>query len=161
MKGRFYRIWATKQWNHHLYGGQSIWKFVQSFQILHKSALKKRASFQESKVKRQHKAFQYTELFSYQGHSARSPVAHIDEVIHSAQAMLPNKSDQLRLECHHGHSAKSPVAHIDEVIHSAQATLPNESDQLRLERHQGHSARSPVARIDEVIHSAQATLPNE
>ena len=134
---------------------------MQSFQILHKSALKKRASFQESKVKRQREAFQYTEPFSYQGHCARSPVAHFDKVIHSAQATLPNESYQLRLERHQGHSARSLVAHIYEVIHSAQATLPNESDQLRLKRHQGHSARSPVAHIDEVIHSAQATLPNE
>ena len=32
-------------------------------------------------------------LERHQGHSARSPVAHIDEVIHSAQATLPNESD--------------------------------------------------------------------
>ena len=106
--------------------------------------------FRELKVIRQHKAVQYTELFEHQGHNARSPVAHIDEVIHSAQATVPNESDQLRLERHQGHSARSPVAHTDEVIHSAQATLPNESDQLRLEHHQGHSARSPVAHIDNV-----------
>ena len=154
MKGRISKAWVTKQRNHHLYGGQSIWKFVQSFQILHKLALKKHASFQESKVKWQHEAFQNTEFFSYQGHSARNPVAHVDKVIHSAQATLPNESDRLRLERHHGHSARSPVAHVDEVIHSAQATLPNESGQLRLERHQGHSARSPVAHVGEVIHSA-------
>ena len=82
-------------------------------------------------------------------------------MIHSAQATLPNESDQLRLECHQGHSARSQVAHIDEVIHSAQATLPNESDQLRLERHQGHSARSPATHFDEFVYSRQVTLPEE
>ena len=100
-------------------------------------------------------------LERHQGHSARSQVAHIDEVIHSAQATLPNKSDQLRLERHQGHSARSQVAYIDEVIHSAQATLPNESDQLRLERHQGHIARSPAAHFDEFVYSGQVTLPEE
>ena len=90
----------------------------------------------------------------HQGHSARSQVAHVDEVIHSAQATLPNELGQLRLERHQGHSARSQVAHVDQVIHSAQATLPNESGQLRLERHQGHNARSQVAHVDEVIHSA-------
>ena len=94
-------------------------------------------------------------------HSARSQVAHIDEVIHSAQATLHNESNQLRLERHQGHNTRSQVAHIDEVIYSAQATLPNESDQLRLERHQAHSVRSPVAHFDELIYSAQATLPQE
>ena len=95
------------------------------------------------------------------GHSSRSPVAHIDEVIHSAQATLPNESGQLRLERNQSHSMRSPVAHIDEVIHSAQATLPNESGQLRLERNQGHGPRSPVAHIDEVFHSTQAMQPKE
>ena len=38
----------------------------------------------------------------HQGHSARSPVAHLDEPIYPAQATLPQESDQLRL---HRHSA--------------------------------------------------------
>ena len=74
-------------------------------------------------------------LERHQGHSSRSRVAHIDEVIHSAQATPPNESDQLRLERHQGHSARSPITHIDEVAHSAQVTPPNESDQLRLHRY--------------------------
>ena len=82
-------------------------------------------------------------------------------MIHSAQATLPNESDQLRLERHQGHDARSQVARIDEVIHSAQATLPNESDQLRLERHQGHDARSQAAHFDEFVYSRQVMLPEE
>ena len=46
-----------------------------------------------------------TRLERHQGHSARSQVAHFDELIYSAQATLPQKSDQLRL---HRHSATSP-----------------------------------------------------
>ena len=79
-------------------------------------------------------------LEHHQGHSARSPVAHFDELICSAQAMLPQESDQLKL---HRHSAgtplkpqcQEPIAHFDELICSAQATLPQESDQLRLHCH--------------------------
>ena len=41
------------------------------------------------------------------GHSARSPVAHFDEFIYSAQVTLPEESDQLRL---HRHSASAPGA---------------------------------------------------
>ena len=81
-------------------------------------------------------------LERHQGHSARSQVAHIDEVIHSAQATLPNESDKLRL---HRHSATSPLGYIA----------------IRLERHQGHSARSPAAHFDEFVYSASATLPQE
>ena len=44
-------------------------------------------------------------LERHQDHSARSPVAHFDELICSAQATLPQKSDQLRL---HRHSAGTP-----------------------------------------------------
>ena len=44
-------------------------------------------------------------LERHQGHSARSPVAHSDELICSAQAMLPQELDQLRL---HRHSAGTP-----------------------------------------------------
>ena len=98
-----------------------------------------------------HSATSPIRLELHQGHSARSPTAHFDELIHSAQAMLPQESDQLRLhrhsatspirlERHQGHSARSPTAHFDKLIHSAQATLPQESDQLRLHR---HSATSP------------------
>ena len=36
----------------------------------------------------------------HQGHSARSPVAHLDEPIYPAQAKLPQESDQLRLHHH-------------------------------------------------------------
>ena len=122
---------------------------MQSFQILHKYTLKKRASFRESKVKRQHEAIQFTELFSHRGHSARSPVARFDEVIHSAQATKPKESYQLRLEGHQGHRARSPVAHFDGVIHSAQDTQHNESDQLRLEYHQGHRS-TPWAGLHEL-----------
>ena len=41
-------------------------------------------------------------LERHQGHSTRSPVAHSDELLYSAQATLPQESDQLRL---HRHSA--------------------------------------------------------
>ena len=91
-----------KQHNHHLLEGQSTRESAQTFQILHKSALKTLAFFQELQVNQQHGAFQYTKLFNYQGHSARSPVAHFDELIYSTQATLPQESDQLRL---HRHSA--------------------------------------------------------
>ena len=43
-------------------------------------------------------------LERHQGHNARSPVAHFDELIYSAQATLPQESDQLRL---HRHSASA------------------------------------------------------
>ena len=39
-------------------------------------------------------------LERHQGHSARSLVAHFDELICSTQATLPQESDQLRLHCH-------------------------------------------------------------
>ena len=100
-------------------------------------------------------------LERHEGHSARSPIAHIDEFIYSAQAMQSNESDQLRLERHQGHNARIPVARLDELIHSAQATQPNESDQLRLERHQGHSARSPVAHFDELCLYRPCSLRNQ
>ena len=89
--------------------------------------------------------------------SARSPTAHFDEFVYSAQITLPEESDQLRLhhhsatsplgyiatrlERHQGHIARSPSAHFDEFVYSAQVTLPEESDQLRLHR---HSATSPL-----------------
>ena len=112
-----------------------------------------------------------------QGHSARSPVTHFDELIYSAQATLPLESDQLRL---HRHSATSPFG-----LNVTKATAPGAQlltltssstlhrphclrsqtssgyIAIRLERHQGHSARSPVAHFDELIYSAQATLPQE
>ena len=47
-----------------------------------------------------------TRLERHQGHSARSPAAHFDEFVYSAQATLPQESDQLRLHCH---SATSPL----------------------------------------------------
>ena len=95
-------------------------------------------------------------LERYQGHSTRSPVDHSDELIYSAQATLPQKSDQLRL---HRHSARmpprGPVAHSDELLYSTQATLPQESNQLRLHRHSARTPpRGPVAHSDELIYSA-------
>ena len=101
-----------------------------------------------------------TRLERHQGHSARSPVAHFDELIYSAQVTLPQESDQLklhyhsatlplgyiatRLERHRGHCAQSPVAHFDELIYSAQATLPQESDQLRLHCHSAGMPPRPL-----------------
>ena len=48
-----------------------------------------------------------------QASSTRSPVAHFDELIYSAQATLPQESDQFRLERHQGRNARSPVAHFN------------------------------------------------
>ena len=92
--------------------------------ILHKLSLKTLTSFPELKVRRRHQTIQFTELFKQQGLSARSPVAHFDEFIYSAQATLPKESDQLRLDRHQGLNARSPVAHFDELDYSTQATLP-------------------------------------
>ena len=62
---------------------------MKSFPILHEPALKALASFQELKVKRQREAVQFTELFRSQGLSAKSLVAHFDELDYSAQATQP------------------------------------------------------------------------
>ena len=55
-------------------------------------------------------------LERHQGQSARSPVAHFDELIYSAQVTLPQESDQLRL---HRHSATSPFS-----LNATKATSP-------------------------------------
>ena len=55
-------------------------------------------------------------LEHHQGHNARSPVAHFDELAYSAQATLPQESDQLRL---HRHSATSPFG-----LNATKATTP-------------------------------------
>ena len=47
-----------------------------------------------------------TRLERYQGHNARSPAAHFDEFVYSAQVTLPEESDQIRL---HRHSATLPL----------------------------------------------------
>ena len=82
-------------------------------------------------------------------HCARSPAAHFDEFVYSAQVTLPEESDPLRLHCHSatsplGLSARSNVAHLDEFVYSGQVTLPEESDQLRLHC---HSASAPRATL--------------
>ena len=122
-------------------------EIAQSFQILHKLALKTLESFRELKVRRRHEAVQFKEqdqfrLERHQGLSAWNPVAHFDELIYSAQATQPRESNQLRLERHQGLSAQSPAAHFDEFVYSGQVTLHEESDQLRLHC---HSATAPRA----------------
>ena len=62
-------------------------------------------------------------LERHQGHSARSPAAHIDEFVYSGQVTLPEESDQLRLHCH---SATSPLG-----WNATKATAP-EAQQLTL-----------------------------
>ena len=113
----------------------------------------------------------------HQGHNARMLVAHFDELIYSAQATLPQESDQLRL---HRHSATSPFGWnatkaatpgaqlltltSSSTLHRSRCLRSQTSlgyIAIRLERHQGHSARSPVAHFDELIYSTQATLPQE
>ena len=128
MKGRISKMWVIEQQNRNLKGGLSTRKFVQSFQILYKSALMTYAPFRELKVIRQQKAIQYTELFKHQGHSARSPIAHLDEFVYSAQVTLLEELDQLRI---YRHSATSPLGYITTRLHRHSATRPR-AQQLTL-----------------------------
>ena len=99
-------------------------------------------------------------LERHQGHSARSPVAHFDELIYSRQVTLPEELDQLRLHCH---SATAPG--------TQQLTLTSSStlDRSRYLRSQissgyialGHSAQSPAAHFDEFVYSGQVKLLEE
>ena len=99
-------------------------------------------------------------LERHQGHSARSPVAHFDELIYSGQVTLPEELDQLRLYCH---SATAPGA--QQLTLTSSSTL----DRSRYLRSQtssgyialGHSARSPAGPFDEFVYSGQVKLPEE
>ena len=145
---------------------------AQSVKILHKFALKTLASFQKLKGNQRCETFWLDRPFNYQGHSVRSPVAHLDEPIYPAQATLPQESDQLRLNRHsalNATKATAPGAQLltltsPSTLHRPRCLRSQISSgyiAIRLKRHEGHSARSQVAHLDEPIYPAQATLPQE
>ena len=71
------------------------------------------------------------------GHSARSPAAHFDEFVYSAQVTLPEESDQLRL---HRHSATAPGA--QQLTLTSSSTL-HRSRYLRSQISSGYIATRP------------------
>ena len=164
---------------------------MQSFQILHKSALKTFASFQESRINQQHKAFQHIKLFNYQSHSTRSSAAHLrelfpasykDELNNTAQDMQLKEPTQLRQNSRWSATLPSSTTlhrPCSLGINSARAIqLANPPVWLEKLSHAaqdvlfksqtnsatsplGHSARSHAAHLDEFIYSGQVKLPEE
>ena len=105
---------------------ESARKFTQPFQILHKSALMAVCTFSKTEIHtkrflsrrgsplkflehgKPHEASLHTKRFFTRSssspvafhHTKRSPDAHFNEPVYTAQATLPQESDQLRLNRH-------------------------------------------------------------
>ena len=98
------------------------------------------------------------QVISPLGLNARSPTAHFDEFVYSAQATQPKESDQIKL---YRHSASAPGA--QQLTLTSSSTL-NRPRSLGVRSAQAISplslsARSSAAHFDEFVYFTPATQP--
>ena len=135
---------------------------MRTFQILHQSALKTFAPFQEN----QKSNGRPQELCPAVRKEEPCPTLCNDKLINSAQATLLQESYQFGWN-----ATKATVPGATLLTLTSSSTLDRSRYlrsqissgyiAIRLERHQDHSARSHAAHLDEFVYSGQVTLLEE